>query len=140
MQIKVDTKAVIKGLKRKNKKFNKQFLKGIHREAVIEMSNMDVPRVTSTLQRSYGASKGRNSITFGSGGGDGNTIQYANWIETGKRGSVRRIGGLKYYNKDVSTYVTSAPRSLGLYEFKRKKKKILKYIPRIVRSININNL
>ena len=144
MQIKVRYKDAVKGIQRKQKNFTKRLMSDIHGEAARQMSQMNLPRVTSHLHDTYGASRTGNKVTFGSGGSGGGAkpAVYANWIETGKkRKGVKRKGYqfYRYYtSKGNFKWVMSTLTGIG--EFKRKKEEVIKQIPRIARKLNINKL
>jgi hypothetical protein len=138
MQIKVHSAAFKKGMSKKSKRVFKTMLNGMHKIAIEETGKMHVagalPNQTGRLKQSYSSSLSypNKTVTFGSNPtGQYNDVVYAKWIETGKRGGVKRIGNRKYFNKARGKVVTSHPRTVGLGRFKKTKKQVLKRIKKI---------
>lgn len=147
MQVKVNYKDALKGLKRKQNKFGEKLMKEIFYEALEESTKIDVPVVTGRLAGSYTATRPKKYVVrMGSQDkkSGGNPVKYANWIETGRRGGVQRIGGRGYWyyfaKGGSKKWVTSAPRNVGLGAFKKAKENVVKAIPKLARKININKL
>ena len=124
MKIKVNAIAFKKSMKGKSKEVLKKAQHEIHLEASIQMSAIQVPTDTGRLKGSYMATKqGFDIVRFGSQDEQGfKPVEYANWIETGRR---RGKGGK----------VVRRTTRYGIGAFERRKKKILKALPNILKGI-----